>query len=87
MANIKVQDDERCLVTFTHLNGKRAAFSFVCNPLTGDWLQTHRVGDDSSYYYSPSKDGAIKLANNIVEKSAENNLPCVVEISKNTLCP
>ncbi len=85
MKAIKLKDGETCLLTFTHVRGMPASYAIARNPLTGDWLQTHKIGDDQAYYYSGKVD-AVKLANNILRISTAKNLPCTVEIKPATIC-
>jgi hypothetical protein len=77
---IKLTEKQTLKMTFTHPNGKPASFFAAMNPLTGDWLQTHKVGDAESSYYG-TKSAVLSLANSIVKKSAEKNLTCEVEVS------
>jgi len=79
------KDDEQVTLTFTHIRTKEPSKLFVArNPLTGNWLQTHTVGDESTSYFS-NKNDAKKIVNQIIDKSAKNGLPCEVKVEKNTI--
>ena len=79
MSKIKLKDGEECLVTFVHINGEDSSYEMMWNPLTGDWLQTHKIGAKESSYYSDKTD-AVRLLNQIVSKSADKGLRCDVRI-------
>lgn len=86
MAKIKVKNNEQCRLKFTHIRGGEAELDVMMNPLTGDWLETHKYnGMETSYYVS--KATAVGLVNNIVDKSKEKGLPCVVTIEPRKLLP
>jgi hypothetical protein len=78
---IKLTEKESLKLTFTHVNGKSASLFIAMNPLTGDWLQTHKVGDAETSYYGTKSD-ALSLANSIVKKSAKENLTCTASVTK-----
>lgn len=81
MSKIRLRDNETCVVTFTHVNGKPAKLVVKRNPLTKQWIQVHTIGEDRSAY-AGDKTEAVKLINQIVKKSTEKSLPCLVEIGK-----
>jgi hypothetical protein len=87
MNKITVKDSEQCTVTFEHcMTHESSSYTIMQNPLTGNWLQTHKVGDKETSYYSNKKD-AVKLANDIVKKTTKLGLPVTVDIQPRTVLP
>jgi len=76
---IKLTEKQSCRLKFIHISGEPSELFIAMNPLTGDWLQIHKIGDKESAYYG-TKSAALTLANNIVKKSAEKNLSCEIDI-------
>lgn len=71
---IKLTDKQTCRLTFIHAVTKEPSSLFIAmNPLTGDWMQTHKVGEKESSYFGTKTD-AISLANNIIKKSIKMGL-------------
>lgn len=70
---------------FTHVSRNvPSTFTTSMNPLTGNWLQSWKVGEMRQYDYSNKRD-AEKMVNDIIKKSAEKNLPCKVTIQPRTV--
>ena len=77
---LKLTDTQTARLKFTHVkSGKPSELFIAMNPLTGDWLQDHRIGDTRTSYIS-DKPTALKLANNIIDSSQKNHLHCSVEV-------
>jgi len=83
---IKITDKQTVRVTFTHVRGGDASLFVAMNPLTGDWLQEHMHNGIRTAYYG-TKTEAVRLANNIVKKSAEKDLACKVDIQRRKILP
>ncbi len=83
---IKLKENQEAKLTFTHINGQEASLYVAMNPLTGDWMQIHKIGGEETAY-SGEKASALSLVNNIVKKSKKNNLKCEVVIQNRTILP
>lgn len=82
---MKLTPKQTATLTFTHVtSGKPASLFIAMNPLTGDWLQTHRHGDAETSYYGTEAD-AVRLADKIIEVSKKKKLTCTVKIGKNSM--
>ena len=79
--SIHIDEDQTCTLEFTHVNGQDSKLHVACNPLTGDWLQVHRIGENETVYVG-DKSSAMKMVNAIVQKSHALGLPCEVIIKE-----
>lgn len=82
---IKLNENQSCSLNFTTTKGHLSSLYVACNSL-GGWLQVRRIEDIETTYVG-SKSAALALANGIVKKSKELNLPCNVEITTTTPQP
>lgn len=85
---IEVKDNEECLITFKHMQtGEDSSYEFMKNPMTGSWLEIHKVGKKSSSAWISTKAQAVRLANKIVDYSKKYKLPFTVRIQARRVMP
>jgi hypothetical protein len=84
-STIKLTDKQTTILDFTHLaTGKPASLAVACNPLTGDWIETHTTEAGSTAYKS-SKADALKLVRRVMLASDKAGLPCKVRYVVNVM--
>lgn len=85
---IVVKDSEECLIKFKHMKtGEESSYEFMKNPMTGSWLEIHKVGNKSPSAWISTKAQAVRLANKIVNYSKKYNLPVTVRIRARRVMP
>jgi hypothetical protein len=47
---VKLTDKQEVTLTFTHVNGLPSSLYVAMNPMTGDWMQVHKISGQESCY-------------------------------------